>query len=126
MTESGKTILSLIIGVFLGAALAILLTNKVPFYVSEFLPVFIAALTAAFIDCKKGWRTGVIIAFIMAMLSIIAYLAATYAEIKTALKIISDTRVAIGYLLFIPIGIAGSYTGYCVKTLFKKLNTYHK
>lgn len=122
MTKSTKNIFAVIGSSFCGTLLALLLTNKVPFYISEFLPVFAAGCTAACLSSMKGWSAGSATAVLMALFSVTVYLTISGAELKSALALIIDPRVVAGYLIYLLFGIAGAYIGSLLKKLLIKNN----
>ncbi len=112
-----KIILGIAAGILISFILAILMVGVFPFYLSEYIPIFLGALVAGFIIKEKPWLAGLAVAVLMAILSLQSLMFVIFSIAGKSSMPEFNIKVIIALILYLPVGVMGSYCGCCMKRI---------
>ncbi len=103
--------ISVSIGFFITFNLALLTIDFSPLYIEDYFAIFIGSFVACLICQTKPIWTGITISFLMFLSSIVGLGIVLNSMSDEFVFPPMDFRSTIGFLLYIPVGISGAYSG---------------
>ena len=114
----------IVVGVFAGSLLSlflsVVLVNILPFYISEYLPIFCGAVMAAVIINNRLVLVGLAISVVTFLFSISSLIIVVLSTAGTFNISYIKFNMLISWLLYVPVGIAGACSVKSIKSIKSK------
>jgi hypothetical protein len=115
-----RIILAIGLGILTSSILAILIVNIVPYYISEYLPVFVGAIVGSLILKNSPILIGGVISIFMIGVSIINLVIISYGISHLIQVPPLDFKIFFSLILYIPFGLLGGCCASIVNSFFRK------
>ncbi|MBI1811847.1 MAG: hypothetical protein HY035_03310 [Nitrospirae bacterium] len=109
------------LGIVTSILLAILMVNSFPYYISEYLPIFVGAYVTNLLINKKPLLIGGIFSVIMILVSILNLVIVVSATTKSIHIPELNFKIILSLLIYIPVGLIGGYFAHLTRKIIKRL-----